>query len=85
MSLSPSGGPPAVVTLTLTVPATWGLVTALTVGGHVTVKLAAVVVPKWTAVAPKKPVPVIVTVVLPLVVPEAGVNEVMVGVGAMNV
>ena len=48
-------------------------------------KLVAVVVPKWTAVAPMRPVPVIVTVVPPLVVPDVGVNEVMVGVGAMKV
>ena len=44
--------PPAVVTLRLTVPATWGLVTALMVVGDVTVKLLAVVVPNLTTVAP---------------------------------
>jgi hypothetical protein len=37
-----------------------------------------------TAVAPKKPVPVTVTVVPPLVVPVAGVKEVMAGTGATN-
>ncbi len=44
--------PPAVVTLTVTVPGAWGLVTALMVVGLVTVKLLAVVVPNLTAVAP---------------------------------
>ena len=34
-----------------------------------------------TAVAPMNPVPVMVTVVPPLVVPDVGVSEVMVGVG----
>ena len=76
--------PPAVVTLTFTVPATWALVTALTTVGLVTVKDVAVVVPKWTAVAPMNPVPVILTVVPPLVVPDVGVSEVTVGVGAMK-
>ena len=44
--------PPAVVTLTLTVPGAWVLVTALMVVGDVTVKLTAAVVPNLTAVAP---------------------------------
>ena len=74
--------PPAVVTWTLTAPATWDLVLAWTTVGDVTVKLAAVVAPKWTAVAPMNPVPVMVTVVPPLVVPDVGVSEAMVGVGA---
>ena len=74
--------PPAVVTEILTVPAACVRVTALMVVGPVTVKLAAVVVPNLTAVAPMKPVPVTVTVTPPLVVPVPGVNEVMVGMGA---
>ena len=45
--------PPAVVTLILTVPATWGLVMALMVVALVTVKLLAAVVPNLTAVAVK--------------------------------
>ena len=69
------------MTWTLTAPATWALVLAWTTVGDVTVKLAAVVAPKWTAVAPMNPVPVMVTVVPPLVVPDVGVSEVMVGVG----
>ena len=76
--------PPAVVTLTDTVPAAWGLVMALMVVGLVTVKLLAVVVPNFTELAAKRPVPVIVTVVVPEVVPEVGVNEVIVGAGATN-
>ncbi len=76
--------PPAVVTFTATVPGRWLLVTALMVVGDVTVKLLAVVVPNFTEVAPMKPVPVIVTVVVPEVVPVVGVNEVMVGTGATN-
>ena len=80
--------PPAVVTFTVTVPAAWGLVTALMVVGLVTVKLLAVVVPNLTEVVekpvPLNPVPVMVTVVVPEVVPVAGVNEVMVGTGATN-
>jgi hypothetical protein len=39
--------------------------------------------PNLTAVAPKKPVPVTVNVVPPPVGPVTGVNEVMVGTGAM--
>jgi len=77
--------PPAVVTFTVTVPAMWALVTAFTVVGLVTVKLAAAVDPNLTAVAPSKPVPVMVTVDPPLVVPEVGVKDVIVGVGATKV
>ena len=53
--------------------------------GDVTVKLVAGVVPNWTAVAPMRFVPVMVTVVPPLVVPDVGVNEAMVGVEALKV
>ena len=73
------------VTATVTVPATWASVTAVTVDGDVTVKLVAGVVPNLTAVAPKRFVPVIVTVVPPLVVPEVGVKVEMVGVEALKV
>ena len=52
--------------------------------GFVTVKLLAVVVPNFTVVAANRPVPVIVTVVVPDVVPVAGANEVIVGTGATN-
>ena len=57
----------------------------LEVVGDVTVKLVAGVVPNWTAVAPMRFVPVMVTVVPPLVVPDVGVNEAMVGVEALKV
>ncbi len=77
--------PPGVVSWTLTAPDTPDFVTALTIVGLVTVKLDAVVDPNLTAVAPMNPVPVIVTVVPPLVVPEVGVSEEMVGVGALKV
>ncbi len=77
--------PPAVVILIVTVPATCAPVTALTVVGDVTVKLVAGVVPNWTAVAPIRFVPVIVTVVPPLVVPDVGVNEEMLGAEALKV
>ena len=70
------------VTLTVTVPATWASVTAVTFVGDVTVKLVAAVVPNVTEVAPNRPVPVMATVVPPLVVPEVGVTEEIVGAGA---
>ena len=73
------------VTLSVTVPAACAPVTALRVVGDVTVKLVAGVVPNWTAVAPMRFVPVMVTVVPPLVVPDVGVNEAMVGVEALKV
>jgi hypothetical protein len=77
--------PPGVVTVTGTAEATLGCVMALTVVGLVTVKLAAGFVPNFTAVVPKRPAPLIVTVVVPLVVPVVGVNVVTVGMGATYV
>jgi hypothetical protein len=77
--------PPPVVRLTLTGPATWASVTADTWVGLVTVKLAAAVAPKSTAVAPMKPLPLMVTALPPLVEPEWGLTVVMVGVGATKV
>jgi hypothetical protein len=71
-----------VVTVRLTVPAAWGLVTTRMEVGLKTVLLLAVVAANFTAVAPSKPVPVIVTVDVPDVVPVGGVNEVTVGTGA---
>ena len=76
--------PPAVVTVMWTAPATWGAVTAVILVGLVTVKLVTGVEPNLTAVAPSKPVPVMVTVVVPEVVPVAGVNDVTVTDGATN-
>src|SRR3974390_2801833 len=51
----------------------------------VSLKLAAVVVPNFTTVAPVRWVPVMVTVVPPVVEPKGGVTEVMVGGGAIKV
>ena len=72
--------PPAVVTLTSTVPVPAGEVAVIEVA-ELTVKPVAAVAPKFTAVAPVKLVPVIVTVVPPAVGPAVGEIEVTVGVG----
>ena len=74
--------PPAVVTFTVTVPATWGLVTALMVVALVTVKLAAVVVANFTELTAAKWDPEMVTVVPPVVGPEGGVIPLIVGAAA---
>ena len=63
--------PPGVVTVTSTVPTVPAGAVAVIVVELVTVKVAAAV-PKSTAVAPVKPVPVTVTVVPPALVPELG-------------
>jgi hypothetical protein len=63
--------PPAVVTCTSTVPEPAGDVAVIEVGLS-TVKLAAAVEPKLTAVAPARSVPVIVTNVPPAVGPALG-------------
>jgi hypothetical protein len=76
--------PPEVVTLIFTVPAACALVLATTLLVPVTEKLVAGVVPNVTEVAPFRLVPVMATVVPPLVDPLVGVNEVMVGAGATN-
>jgi hypothetical protein len=71
--------PPAVVTEIDTVPALWDLVVAMIVDPVATVKVEADVVPNLTAVAPVKCEPVIVTAVVPLIVPVGGVEPVTVG------
>ena len=76
--------PPAVVTVTSTVPAPSAGEVAVIDVALLTVKPAAAVPPKLTAVAPVKPVPVIVTDVPPAVVPLFGLTLVTVG-AAMNV
>jgi hypothetical protein len=88
--------PPGVVTEMANVPGTWALVVAVMVVGLVTVNVVTLVVPNFTSVAvkpgmcvsvvnvPLKFVPVMVTVVPPLVGPVVGVNEVMVGGGGTN-
>ena len=71
--------PPAVVTFTWTVPALPAGAIAVMLVFEVTVKLEAAVVPKLTAVAPLKLVPLIVTDVPPAVEPELGEIPVIVG------
>ena len=70
--------PPAVVTLTSTVPVPAGEVAVIDVA-ELTVKPAAGVAPKVTAVAAVKPVPVIVTDVPPGAGPDVGEIDVTVG------
>ena len=70
--------PAGVVTVTSTVPVPAGL-SAVIVVSLTTVKLVAGVVPKSTAVAPVKPVPVIVTEVPPAAGPLVGLMPVTVG------
>ncbi|UAL70925.1 hypothetical protein K7396_33885 [Streptomyces angustmyceticus] len=73
--------PPGVVTVTGPLPGACGAVMATMVVSLSTWKLAAGVPTKVTAVAPVKPVPVMVTWVPPVVLPEAGVNPLIVGAG----
>ncbi len=70
--------PPAVVTRTSTVPVPAGDVAVIWVA-ELTVKPVAGVAPKTTAVAPVRPVPVIVTVVPPEPGPDVGEIDVTVG------
>ena len=70
--------PPAVVTVTSTVPVPAGDVAVIEVA-ELTVKLVALVAPNFTAVAPVNPVPVIVTDVPPVVGPAVGEIDVTVG------
>jgi hypothetical protein len=76
--------PPGVVTVTLTRPAAWAGDIAVICVAESTVKDAAAVAPKATAVAPVRSVPVMVTEVPPAVGPELGTTEVTVG-GATKV
>jgi hypothetical protein len=79
--------PPGVVTVTSTVPADSVGLVAVTDVGLLTVTPVAAVVPKSTAVAPVRFVPVMVTLVPPAVGPEVGLTPVTVGTvaGAANV
>ena len=71
--------PEGVVTVTSTIPAAWtGLVAEIEVA-LTTVTPVAALLPKFTAVAPVKPVPEIVTEVPPAVEPDAGDMPVMIG------
>lgn len=67
--------------MTSTVPVPAGEVAVIDVA-ELTVKLTALAAPNVTAVAPVKPVPVIVTVVPPLVGPAVGEIDVTVGADA---
>ena len=71
--------PPEVTTVTSTVPVPGGAV-EMSVVELLKLKLAATA-PKLTAVAPVKFVPVIVTMVLPVLGPEFGLRPVTVGAG----
>jgi hypothetical protein len=71
--------PPGVVTVTSTAPAEPAGEVAVIWVAELTVKVVALVLPSFTAVAPEKFVPVIVTVVPPAVGPLVGESEVTVG------
>ena len=73
--------PPAVVTVTSTVPVPAGEVAVIEVALF-TVKVVALFPPNFTAVAPLRFVPVMVTLVPPVVGPDVGLIEVTVGAGA---
>jgi hypothetical protein len=70
--------PPGVVTVTLTVPVPAGEVAVIDVALLTTTPVAALA-PKWTAVAPVKLVPVMVTLVPPAAGPDVGLMPVTVG------
>ena len=72
--------PPAVVTVMSTVPALPAGEVAVICVALLTVKPVAAVAPNFTAVAPVKPVPVIVTLVPPAADPLVGLTAVTVGV-----
>ena len=71
--------PPTVVTVTSTVPAAPAGAVAVIEVSELTVKPSAFAAPNFTAVAPKKPVPVIATDVPPAVGPAVGDIDVTVG------
>ena len=75
--------PPGVVTVTSTVAADSGGAVAVMDTALLTVKDAAVVEPNATALAPVKPVPVMVTEVPPAVDPDVGASPVTVGCGGV--
>ena len=70
--------PPAVVTVTSSAPAPAGEVAVIDVA-ELTVKLVAPIAPNFTAVAPVKLAPVIVTDVPPAAGPDVGEIDVTVG------
>ncbi len=74
--------PAGVVTVTLTAPVAPadGLVTVISVA--LSEAIAADALPKWTAVAPARPVPLMVTVVPPVSGPLLGLTPLTAGGGA---
>jgi hypothetical protein len=72
--------PFGVVTVMSTVPGDSAGLTAVIEVSELTVKLAAATVPKFTAVAPVKRLPLTATVVAPLVGPEVGDTPVTTGI-----
>ena len=70
--------PPALVTVTSTVPASWAGDVAMTEVSE-TMEKVAVAAPNLTAVAPVKPVPVMATVAPPAGRPAAGLTALTVG------
>jgi hypothetical protein len=76
--------PLGVVTVTSTVPAAWGGAVAVIDVAELTVNERAAVLPKLTAVAPVKFVPVIVTEVPPAVLPVVGLSPVTAGTGVLR-
>lgn len=76
--------PPAAVTVTSTVPAALGGETAVIVPAETTSKLLAGVLPKSTAVAPDRFVPLITTDVPPLVGPAVGSRPDTAGAGEVG-
>jgi hypothetical protein len=73
--------PPGVATVTSTVPTPAGEVAVIEVA-ELTVKLAALVAPNFTAVAPDNAEPVIVTEVPPVAGPAFGETDVTAGAAA---
>jgi hypothetical protein len=73
--------PFGVVTVTSTVPVPAGEVAVMDVALLTTTPVAALA-PKWTAVAPVKPVPLMDTLVPPTAGPEVGLTAVTVGAPA---
>jgi hypothetical protein len=72
--------PPRVVTVTTTTPALSAGEVAVIEVGELTVTNVDAVVPNLTVAPVTNPVPVMVTMVPPAVVPEAGLSDVTVGV-----
>ncbi|KRC90086.1 hypothetical protein ASE25_11390 [Terrabacter sp. Root85] len=77
--------PPGVVTLTVTAPAEPAGLVALTCVELTTVRLVPAIVPNFTAVAPVRLLPVMVTTVPPVVGPVVGEIELATGAAGVGV